>query len=443
VEGELVESPNDVINLIPEASLVWWNHDSLIAEQITVIKAQADLKQLRAAYRRGEIEVRRDGMLWQDERVTPSSRWEIVTNDEFDPARLETEGKTLPLPPPTLGIRYFFWKFAPRAVPINKDPLRWLKLSADEWQVSGNQIVPKGMGGYGSDDEDDDDAWDSQPRFPDQPTFGPRDLWDKAKFWVTRIVARENPEMSDRQLLQHTVNLVKQNGWQWLACLFLDNVPDEIEKRLADGIPMSPNWRSIRDSLVAQQTNMSRKKAKSVVHRSIVIRGWATYVGWYRNAISGEEYQELVVHDFLDREQYAFPRKTPEQLENYLEQHWADVRTLYEQRRIETEWKNFQKQKIAEQKAQAKARGEEYEWDIDDDQGVGALTRQWVQEILAPEPEDSEEETVETLDESVEQITETEQNAEEESSEDQQPAEGMNDMLEENEQECELEENSV
>jgi hypothetical protein len=174
-----------------------------------------------------------------------------------------------------------------------------------------------------------------------------------------------------------------------------------------------------------------------------VIRGWATYVAWYRNERGGEEYQEIVVNDFLEREQHAYPRKTPEQFDNYLEQHWADVRTLYEQKRIEAEWKNYQKQKIAEQKAQAKARGKEYEWDIDDDQGVEAPTKQWVQEMLAREPEDPTEEATETSDESVEQTTEAEQNAEEDSLEDQQPTEGMNDMLEENEQECESEENSV
>jgi hypothetical protein len=257
VEGELVESPNDVMTLLPEASLVWWKQDSLIAEQVPVIRAQADLKQLRAAYRRGEVEIRRDGMLWQDERVIPNSRWEISTNEEFDPARLEAEGKLLPLPPPVLGIRYFIWKFAPRAVPINKDPLRWLKLSADDWQVSGDQSVPKGMGGYGSDDEDDGDSWESQPRFPDQPSRGPRDLWDKAKVWVTQIVAREHPDWSNQRLVQNTVALVKQRGWEWLGGFYLEHVPGEVEKRLAEGIPMSPNGRTVRDHLMGMRTDMS------------------------------------------------------------------------------------------------------------------------------------------------------------------------------------------
>jgi hypothetical protein len=196
LEGELLDPPPRAIYFPPEDPVVWWKHDFLTADQIPMVRAKAMLKQLRATYRRGEIEIRRDGMLWRDERVTSGSRWEIATIDEFDPARLEAEGKTLPLPPPVLGIRYVFWRYAPRAVPIGKDPLRWLKLSAEEWQLSGNQIITQGAGGYGSDD--DDDSWESLPRFPDQPNMGPRDLWDKAKFWATRTFSRQHPESNDR-----------------------------------------------------------------------------------------------------------------------------------------------------------------------------------------------------------------------------------------------------
>jgi hypothetical protein len=93
--------------------------------------------------------------------------------EEYDPERLEQEGRTIPLPPSLLGIKYFYWNHAPRAGPIGKDPLRWLKLSPEDWQVSGDQIVTKGQGGYGSDDDDAEDAWENLPRFPDQPNFGP------------------------------------------------------------------------------------------------------------------------------------------------------------------------------------------------------------------------------------------------------------------------------
>jgi hypothetical protein len=314
----------------------------------------------------------------------------------------------------------------------------------EEQSGVGYRLLPLVNGGHNSDDDDDEgDSWENQPRFPDQPNFGPRDLWDKAKFWGTRTLARENPEMSDRQLLQSLVNSVKQNGWHWLACLYLDNAPNEIEKRLAEGIPMSPNWRTIRDSMVEQQTNMTLKDARLVVHRSIILQGWATYVGWYQNMTGGEAYQELVVRDFLEREQYVYPRKTPEQLDKHLAQHWTDVRTLYEQERIRNEWKDFQKQKIAEQKAQAKAKGEEYEWDIDDDQGVEAITKQWVHEMLAPEPEDPIEEATETLDESVEQTIEDGQESEENELGDQQLIEETDETLDENAKKDELEENSA
>jgi hypothetical protein len=147
LDGELLDPPTRAIYFPPEDPVIWWKHNSFTADQIPMTQAKATLKQLRATYRRGEIEIRREGMLWRDERVTPGSRWEITTIHEFDPSRLEAEGKTLPLPHPVLGIRYVFSKYSPRAVPIGKDPLRWLKLSAEEWQLSGNQIITKGAGG--------------------------------------------------------------------------------------------------------------------------------------------------------------------------------------------------------------------------------------------------------------------------------------------------------
>jgi hypothetical protein len=330
-------------------------------------------------------------MFWRDEWVTPGSRWEIKKVDEYDPEHLEAEGKTLPLPPPVLGIRYFFWKHAPRAVPIGKDPLRWLKLSTDDWQVSGDQIVAKGDGGHGTDDEDDD-SWESLPRFPDQPELGPRDLWDKAKYWVTRVVSREHPELSDRQVLQTVVNPVKQNGWLWLAELFLCNVPEELQKRLGDGMPISPNWRTVRDYFVDQwvQSGNSKHSSREAFNRAVVINGWEFYVAQYRDDTNEPEYVATVFREYLEREQNVYPPKPMERLIQYAERNWDKVRTGYERRRIQQEWRNFQNQIIEEQRTQAQERGEEFELDIDDDQGVSALTREWAQVMLTPDEEEAE-----------------------------------------------------
>jgi hypothetical protein len=199
-----------------------------------------------------------------------------------------------------------FWKYAPRAIPTGKDPLRWLKLSAEEWQLSGNQIITKGAGGYGLDDKDDDDSWESLPRFPDQPTQGPRDLWDKAKVWATRTYSRLCPDWNDRQVTQSLVNLTKEKGWLWLANLFLNQVPDEVPKRLVEGIPISPSWRTVRDYFVEnwkQQQAVSTQDARASFNHGVVLRGWEYYVAQYRDGTNEPECQETVLSDYFDREQ--------------------------------------------------------------------------------------------------------------------------------------------
>jgi hypothetical protein len=79
-----------------------------------------------------------------------------------------------------------------------------------------------------------------------------------------------------------------------------------------------------------------------------------------------------------------------EKLVQHAERNWGNVRTNYERLRIQQEWQNFQKRVIEEQKSQAQERGEEFELDIDDDQGVSALTREWVGIMLAPDEEETE-----------------------------------------------------
>jgi hypothetical protein len=136
VEGWFSDAIAKAIRILKGHSLVWWKNNSVIAGQIELSRARTQLKELRGAYRRGELEIRRNGFLWRDEPILANSRWDIRRIDEFDPGRLEEEGVLLPTPPPLLGMKYYTWNFAPRAVPIGQDPLRWLNLSPDIWQVA-------------------------------------------------------------------------------------------------------------------------------------------------------------------------------------------------------------------------------------------------------------------------------------------------------------------
>jgi hypothetical protein len=249
------------------------------------------------------MEIGRDGMLWRDEWVTHGSRWEIKKVKEYDPERLETEGRTLHLSPPVLEVQYFYWNHAPRTVQIGKDLLRRLKLSLEDWQVSGDQIVTKGQGGYDPDDDKDfEDDQTPLPRFPDQRNFGPRDLWDEAKCWFVRTLSRGNPGWSDRQTLEVVIDQVQKRGWPWLAEVFICNVPEEIRRRLEDGMPMSPNYFAILDHLVRfwMESGLTKQQSRTVFNRKVVIHGWEHSTGAYRNESNELEYVETIFRDYAE-----------------------------------------------------------------------------------------------------------------------------------------------
>jgi hypothetical protein len=364
----------------------------------SLIQAQTTLNELRSEYRRGEIEIRRNGMLWQDELIEEGSRWEIKKVEEYDPEKLEMEGRILPLPPPLLGVKYVYWNFAPRAIPIGKDPLRWLNLSAEDWKIIGNQIVSKGQGGHGSDDEydDEDDPRRNIPQFPDQPDFGPRDLWDKAKCWLVRKLSQEHPELEDKQILMIVIDNVQRNGWPWLAELYICYNPGEVSRRLEDGMPKTPSCFTIRDHFVAQwmASGCTLQQSRMAFNRKVIIHGWDNFSGRYRDETDESEFTSVVVRDYAERTGYGTSKVTAEQFETTLQQRWGTIRMVYERNRIQKEWRNYQQNITARQRKEAEERGEEFEIDIEDDQGVTAQIRAWVRELLEQENEISESEEV-------------------------------------------------
>jgi hypothetical protein len=259
----------------------------------------------------------------------------------------------------------------------------------------GYGLIPLVKGGYGSDDDDDtDDVRETLPRFPEQPNFGPRDIWDKAKCWIVRLLSREHPEWSDRQTLEVVVGQVRQHGWPWLAEVFVGNVREEVRRRLEDNMPMSPSCFAIRDHFVSQwmESGWTRREGRSVFNRKVVVHGWEHFTGVYREESNEPEYVETVFNQYVESAQWAFPRKTTEQIIQDVQRNWVSIRNTYEQKRIQKEWSNFQRQIIAEQRRKAQESGEDFDLDIEDDQGVTAMTREWVNSLLKQADETAEDE---------------------------------------------------
>jgi hypothetical protein len=154
-------------------------------------------------------------MLWQNEAILHDTRWEIREVKEYDPNQLAQESQDLPTPPPLLGINYFVWNHAPRAILVGMNPLRWLRLSPDEWQVSGDKIVTKGDGGYNSDDEERDDY---ATRFPDMPSHGSVEMWDDIrKREIRRIELKYN--ISWAEAAADMAEWFWKNGWEELGMI--------------------------------------------------------------------------------------------------------------------------------------------------------------------------------------------------------------------------------
>jgi hypothetical protein len=220
VEGGSLDQPRHARLCLRDRPIVWWKNDPIRTERMPLFHAIHELNDLRWTYRRGEIEVRRNGMLWREELVTEGSRWEIKKIEEYDPERLEAEGHILPLPPPLLGVKHYMWKNAPRTVPVNQDPLKWLGLKPRDWQVSGNQIVPKGVGGYDPDSEEPGDTTDWDARCPDFPSHGSIEIWEYFKR-LMNLERQEKHNITWKEAEVDIALITRSEGWETALTLYL------------------------------------------------------------------------------------------------------------------------------------------------------------------------------------------------------------------------------
>jgi hypothetical protein len=85
VEGGFSDPPRHARPFLIIRPMVWWKNESIQTERIPTHHAQNILDDLRWAYRRGEIEIRRNGMLWREEPITVGSRWDVKKIEEYDP----------------------------------------------------------------------------------------------------------------------------------------------------------------------------------------------------------------------------------------------------------------------------------------------------------------------------------------------------------------------
>jgi hypothetical protein len=227
-------------------------------------------------------------MLWRNEPVTPGSRWEIKKIDDYDPERLKLETQDRPLPPPMLGIRYYFWNHAPRAIPINKDPLRWLKLSPEDWQVSRDQMVQKIQGGEKStlfgDRFNRYYDRDTLARFPDQPSDGPMELWERAKHAKIERVMTEHPMTRD-EAYEDVADWFRRDGWLLLGRAYLRDHPEEISRWINEGAPITPTPTQVQEWQVAEwRKRLSNVQIAELVlksQRMAIAEGWPTMVADY------------------------------------------------------------------------------------------------------------------------------------------------------------------
>jgi hypothetical protein len=336
--------PKRPVQLILDNEVVWCEEDTAIAEQIPIERARLTLKDRTTAYHRGEIEIRRNGMLWREEKATTGARWEFKKADAFDPDRLDQEAEEVPTAPPLLGVPYHQWRKAPRAIPIGKDPLGWLRLCPDQWQVSEGQIVSKGQGGYLTDGQDHGlggyEDRDSLPRFPDHPSTGQPDLWDLAKNWCIRYLMDTSEvewryaEFGDGQRMGRVRRDV------------FDPAPAEVHRwKIA-------NWRR-NDPDTPYQELVEEFKIMAITH------GWPRFVRQYRQAQEGEVYYSEMTSCHFRRIGENQPDVQWEDVWEMVQDKSGPMQYMFEQARIQEQYDQERRQ--IEEEQQIKAQREERE----------------------------------------------------------------------------------
>jgi hypothetical protein len=300
VEGSLPDQPRRARPLLSDRTSVWWKNNSITTERVPLYRAIPMLDELRSTYRRGEIEIRRKGMLWRDEPVVGGSRWDITKVEEYDPERLEAEGRTLPLPPPLLGVKCCIWNYAPRAVPVGRDPLKWLNLSRYEWQVSGDQIVSKGAGGYDPNDDEDDCAM----RLPDFPNHGSIEMWEHLKQRYIQDLVREADAPWNLAIIV-TAERVREDGWETTITNLLRKHPEDIPRWFTVGAPITPSPESILNRLVEEMSQRYPddpvEDIETDIRAQIIGYGWPRMTAIHRTEEDPSQYKYEVTMWYLRR----------------------------------------------------------------------------------------------------------------------------------------------
>jgi hypothetical protein len=275
-------------------------------------------------------------MLWREEIATEGSRWEIKKIEEYDPERLEAEGQILPLPPPLLGAKHYMWKNAPRTVPVNQDPLRWLGLKPRDWQVSGNQIVPNGVGGYDPDSEEPGDM-DCDARCPDFPSHGSIEMWGYFKR-LMNLESQEKHKITWKEAEADVAHITRSEGWETALTIYLMEHPEKVSKWFQLGAPISPPPEEIFNQRLAEMRERHPEDSEETLEKelraTLIGFGWPTATAGYRLKENPTRYSQEVSEWYWKRRSQEDPDLMFEEVQDDLEENWSKISSLYEFNRI-------------------------------------------------------------------------------------------------------------
>jgi hypothetical protein len=133
------------------------------------------LNRARGFITQGSLSVIRDGKRWQGEAIDDHSIWQIVEERghcEYDLSKHPkwnqqsytgwTQGVEVEIsrveeidPRDCTKERYVMYDGRKRSIPAGVEAIDWLRLSREDWQQCGSEIVSKGVGGRESDDDHD------------------------------------------------------------------------------------------------------------------------------------------------------------------------------------------------------------------------------------------------------------------------------------------------
>jgi hypothetical protein len=106
--------------------------------------------------------------------------------------------------------------------------------------VSGNQIVPKGAGGYDPDSEEPGDTADWDARCPDFPSHGSIEMWEYFKR-LMNLERQEKYKITWREAEEDIASMTRSEGWEVALAIYLMEHPEKSSKWFSLGAPISPS----------------------------------------------------------------------------------------------------------------------------------------------------------------------------------------------------------